>query len=154
MSDTIDALNERAYFFDDGLRFECQNCGACCNGEPGIIYVLQQELRPIAAAIDLPMDTFISCCLYPYGMSYSIKEDDSGRCIFYEGGCSIYPVRPTQCRTFPFWFCYLRSEDGWAEAAKRCPGVNKGRLYTKEEIMQCLHQSMQQHIEISKTDLD
>jgi Fe-S-cluster containining protein len=45
-------------------------------------------------------------------------------------------VRPTQCRTFPFWREYIESAKGWERVACRCPGVDRGRLYTVEEIEQ------------------
>jgi hypothetical protein len=38
-------------------------------------------------------------------------------------GCSIYPVRPQQCRTWPFWPSLLRSEACWDEARRGCPGM-------------------------------
>jgi len=46
----------------------------------------------------------------------------------------IYPVRPTQCRTWPFWAGNLRSPADWNEAARRCPGINHGRVYDIEQI--------------------
>jgi Fe-S-cluster containining protein len=35
----VDALS----WFKDGLRFECQRCGRCCRGEPGVVWVNKQE---------------------------------------------------------------------------------------------------------------
>jgi hypothetical protein len=49
-------------------------------------------------------------------------------------GCSIYNARPMQCRNWPFWPGNLQSPDDWNTAAKKCPGINKGRLYTFDEI--------------------
>ena len=48
--------------------------------------------------------------------------------------CAIYPVRPNQCRTWPFWPENLSSPNAWNEAARRCPGINRGRRYSFEEI--------------------
>ena len=65
----------------------------------------------------------------------SLKEHDDGDCEFLtEDGCSVYPVRPAQCRTFPFWPDNLRSRLSWEEVADRCPGVGRGTLYTRDEI--------------------
>jgi Fe-S-cluster containining protein len=130
----IRALKDRSYFFDHGIRFACRRCGACCNGEPGVIYVLEEEIARIAGFVDISRKIFIERCMYPFQDSYSIREDESGRCIFYENGCAIYPVRPLQCRTFPFWFHNLRSLQAWQGVAKKCAGIGTGRLYTKEEI--------------------
>jgi Fe-S-cluster containining protein len=48
--------------------------------------------------------------------------------------CGIYPVRPLQCRTWPFWDGNLASAENWNAAAKRCPGMNRGRRFGKAEI--------------------
>jgi len=49
-------------------------------------------------------------------------------------GCAIYDVRPTQCQTWPFWPSNLRSPDDWNTAAQKCPGINKGKFYSFDEI--------------------
>jgi Fe-S-cluster containining protein len=46
----------------------------------------------------------------------------------------VYPVRPTQCRTFPFWREHVRSRAAWDRLADECPGCNQGRRFTPEEI--------------------
>ncbi len=46
-------------------------------------------------------------------------------CIFLENKkCSIYSVRPTQCRTYPFWPSIM-SESEWNLESKLCEGINK-----------------------------
>ena len=67
----------------------------------------------------------------------SFVERPNGDCIFYradEARCSVYLVRPSQCRLFPFWPEVMRSEAGWASYARSCPGMNDGRLYSAREI--------------------
>jgi Fe-S-cluster containining protein len=130
-----DPLEQRPYFFDAGIRFQCQRCGACCTGEPGTIYVDQDEIVSLAAHLRLHMDDFIQQYLYPFKDSYSIGEHPDGRCLFFDNGCTIYSLRPHQCRTFPFWFSNLRSENQWREIRKKCSGIGKGRLYNREEIL-------------------
>lgn len=137
MDTLIDTLKDRRYFFEGGLRFACKRCGSCCTGEPGIIYVDEQEITVIAEFLDLSREIFVQRCLYEFQDSYSIRETNDGRCIFYENGCAIYPVRPIQCSTFPFWFQNLRSEQSWEEVALRCPGIGKGPNHTKEDILDC-----------------
>ncbi len=44
-------------------------------------------------------------------------------CIFYDTGqkgCSIYVVRPAQCRQFPFWDEYKDKTDA---VRQECPGI-------------------------------
>lgn len=131
-----DVLDQR-YFFDDGLRFECQRCGACCTGVPGLVWVDRAEAAAIA--------DFIHCAsvaaadfLIPRGEGFALREHADGRCWFYDQGCRIYSLRPMQCRIYPFWVVNLRSERCWQEAARQCPGMGRGRLYTREEILDFL----------------
>jgi hypothetical protein len=135
-------LENRSYFFDHGLRFSCQQCGDCCVGEHGTIYVSRPEIEAIAASRHISVDDFTARYLYPYNDSFSIKEDAKGRCLFFENGCAIYDIRPRQCRTFPFWFSTLRSEAVWRRVGRQCPGIGRGRLYTKSEILDLIVQSM------------
>ena len=138
----MDSLHSRSYFFDQGIRFECQRCGACCTGESGFIFVDKREIARIAKYLSKDVSCFIDDYLYPFRSGYSIGEHKDGRCFFYEEGCAIYPVRPNQCRTFPFWFENLRSRKKWRLTAKECPGIGKGPLYSKEQIMECIHASI------------
>ena len=132
----MNQLFDRSYFFDQGIQFECQQCGACCNGSPGFVYVKKNEIFQMALYLNVPVISFIEKYLYPFGGSYSIKEEENGRCLFYRDGCRIYPVRPFQCKTFPFWFDILRSRKKWAKVSKKCPGIGCGRLYPKNEIIE------------------
>ncbi len=149
----IEELRDRSYFFDNGLRFECQQCGRCCNGEPGLIHAEEEEILAISHYLQLERDILLDRCLYRYEGGYSVREDETCRFLFFENGCSIYPVRPMQCRTFPFWFQYLRSEEGWQEAMNRCPGVGNGRLYSKEEIFELLEASLCMHMRQMQPDI-
>ena len=130
------------YFFDDGIRFQCQRCGACCNGPPGTVFVDSTEISVIAGHLGMARDDFIARCLFPYKESYSIREKDDGACLFYDKGCTLYAVRPLQCRAFPFWFDIIRSKDRWDAVRRECPGIGKGSLYTREQILAIVQQTM------------
>jgi Fe-S-cluster containining protein len=70
------------------------------------------------------------------GTRRSLKEKPNGDCVFYDrtAGCTVYPVRPRQCRTWPFWECNTTGPEDWARAAADCPGCNQGELIPAEEI--------------------
>ncbi len=140
---TMDRLYNRSYFFDKGPRFECQRCGACCTGAPGTIYVDKNEVDRIAKYLSARTSCFIEKYLYPFRDGYSIREYTDGRCFFYNGGCTVYPVRPSQCKTFPFWVENLRSPKKWRRMSGECPGIGQGPLYSREQIL-----------EIVRSDLD
>jgi Fe-S-cluster containining protein len=131
-------LTDRTYFFEQGIYFECQQCGGCYTGESGTIYVGKEEILTIAEFLDISVSEFTDRYAYPYKDSCSIREDEQGQCLFYDKGCRIYPVRPMQCRTFPFWFSNLRSETKWQETIRECPGIGQGRFYSKERILEIM----------------
>lgn len=132
----MEQFYNRPYFFDEGIRFECRRCGICCTGSPGTVYADHSDVLRIAEFLNIPSPVFIQDYLYPFRDSYSIKEDAEGRCLFFNEGCTIYPVRPLQCKTFPFWFENLRSEQRWHRVCNECPGIGKGMLYSKEQILE------------------
>ena len=68
-------------------------------------------------------------------MRLSLRERANGDCVLWQGTCTAYPCRPAQCRTFPFWKDGLRSRKTFELVSRGCPGVDRGRRYTCEEIL-------------------
>lgn len=72
------------------------------------------------------------------GGRLSLKErPKTYDCVFLAGKrCTIYSVRPQQCRTFPWWKENLASKESWEEAAQQCEGINHpdAPLISFEEI--------------------
>jgi Fe-S-cluster containining protein len=124
-----------AVWYADGLRFECTRCRACCTGEPGYVWVTKVEMERIATFLDMPVEEFSRNYCRRVMLSISLRERQNGDCVLLgPEGCLAYPVRPSQCRTFPFWKSNLGSPRRWEAARRRCPGVGRGRLYTLDEI--------------------
>jgi Fe-S-cluster containining protein len=124
-------------WYADGLRFACTQCGNCCTGKPGFVWVNDEEVAALAQFRGEPVEQVRG--LYTRGEGgtrRSLKEKPNGDCVFYDrmAGCTIYPVRPRQCRTWPFWECNTESPEAWARAASECPGCNQGDLIPAEEI--------------------
>ncbi len=120
----------------DGLRFTCTECGQCCTGEPGYVYVTDEEIAAIARLLDVPEDEFRARATRPAPGGTSLKERANGDCIFLRGTrCLVYEARPTQCRTYPFWPANLASAEAWNAAAADCPGIGEGRRWTADEIL-------------------
>jgi len=125
-----------------GLSFQCTQCGNCCSGAPGYVYVTDEEIERIAEFIGRPAGKGLSTKhLRKVGRDYSLTEDKkTGDCCFLKTTkdgkrtCGIYPVRPVQCRTWPFWDINLESPDTWNEAALECPGINRGPQYDFVQI--------------------
>lgn len=131
-------MGRQKLWYSEGLRFECNRCGDCCRGEPGYVWVSPNEISLIARYLALSLPDFYRRYVRLVGGDYSLMEKPNGDCVFYKEGCLIYPVRPVQCRTFPFWPEYLSSPRMWRIAMLRCPGAGKGKLYTVDEIQEYL----------------
>lgn len=126
----------QSYFFDDGLQFECTGCGACCTGEPGQVLVSPTECDALAGHFGLSVEDFVATYCRSPSDGLSLIEMTNGDCVFFANNrCTVYELRPRQCRTFPFWLKTLRSRENWTEAAKLCPGIGQGRRYAREEIL-------------------
>lgn len=125
-------------WYSNGLRFECQRCGNCCRGEPGYVWVTAEEVKTISRYVKEVPGSFGKKYLRKVGQRMSLLEGPNGDCIMYSDGCNIYGVRPKQCHTFPFWSSNLKSKDTWEALKEFCPGVDRGRLYTRGEIEQPL----------------
>ncbi|MCI1209709.1 MAG: YkgJ family cysteine cluster protein [Treponema sp.] len=127
-------------FYDDGLNFSCQQCSYCCRIEPGFVYLSQIDLTNLCNWFKFSEEQFIKkyCRAVPYYDGTKVlclKEKENYDCILWgTNGCTAYKSRPLQCSTYPFWSWILEDRSLWNEAAKDCPGINKGRLWTKDEI--------------------
>ena len=127
-------------WYRDGLRFRCTRCGACCTGAPGYVWVNAEEVQAIAEHRGEPVEQTLALYTRLVGRRRSLREKDNGDCIFYDkkAGCTIYPVRPRQCRTWPFWESNVVTPEAWEQTCEICPGSGQGDLIPAEEITQRL----------------
>ncbi len=121
-------------WYQDGLSFECTQCGNCCSGPPGHVWLTRDEQTRIAKRLGRPDHKLSSEHVRRVGFKHSLTEKPNGDCVFLvrqhgKTFCGIYEVRPLQCRTWPFWTENLRSARSWDDAAERCPGMNHGTHY-------------------------
>ncbi|MCG8649745.1 MAG: YkgJ family cysteine cluster protein [Pirellulales bacterium] len=124
-------------WYRDGLRFECTQCGACCSGEPGYVWVDDSEIKAMAEEMELEVEAFERKFVRQVGRDKSLTEYPDGDCIMLDPKtrkCTVYSSRPIQCRTWPFWDSTTKKKKDWAETCEVCPGAGTGRLYTFEEI--------------------
>jgi len=112
-------------WYKKGLRFSCTECGKCCTGEPGYVWITYKEAEKMAEFLKMPLDEFIQMYTRQVDGDLSLKEyPRSYDCIFLrDGKCQVYGARPTQCRTFPFWPENVESKEAWEKAAHRCEGI-------------------------------
>ena len=120
-------------WYAGGLRFRCKQCGNCCTGAPGFVWVNPQEIENLAVVVEGgDVDRFENMYVRKVGVRHSLKEFPNGDCVFFDTQarkCTVYGARPRQCRTWPFWDSNLRTPQAWAETCESCPGSGKGKLY-------------------------
>jgi len=126
-------------FYKDGLSFECTRCSRCCRFDPGYVFLSYNDLRKLLEHTGMRRGDFLQryCRTVNISGEYrlSLKEKLNYDCIFWSAeGCRIYGSRPLQCRSFPFWPENLINRDYWDQAARHCPGINKGTVHTEAEI--------------------
>ncbi|MCA8994615.1 MAG: YkgJ family cysteine cluster protein [Planctomycetaceae bacterium] len=133
-------------WYHEGLQFTCTQCGDCCTGSSGFVWVTEEDLRAIAEHLDKPIGEVRLMHTRPARGKLSLAEYANGDCIYLDPktrGCTVYPVRPIQCRTWPFWKSNIATPAAWADTCRSCPGSGQGELIPLEEINERL----------SKTDI-
>lgn len=116
-------------WYHKGLRFQCTQCGDCCTGAPGYVWVKRSEIEALAEAIHIDVEEFEKRYVRRVGIRKSLVEFPNGDCVFFENKsrtCQVYNARPRQCRTWPFWPSNLATPETWQDMCDRCPGGNRG----------------------------
>lgn len=123
-------------WYQEGLKFECTRCGACCTGAPGYVWVNQQEIADLAALRGEAVEAVTATYVRRVGVRHSLREQANGDCVFYdrEQGCTVYATRPRQCRSWPFWDSNLKTPQAWVQTCQECPGAGKGTFYSVEQL--------------------
>jgi uncharacterized protein len=123
-------------WYRDGLRFECTRCGKCCSGFPGFVWVNEAEVLAIAEFRGEPLEEVLGLYTRVVNGRRTLRDRGNDDCVFFdrEVGCTIYAVRPRQCRTWPFWESNVSSPETWEQTQQRCPGSGQGELISAEEI--------------------
>ena len=155
--DVLSEDDESRPWYAEGLFFTCTQCGNCCTGPAGYVWINETEITRLAEHLKLTtQETLQRYCRKTAGR-ISLKErrtpEGNYDCIFLKelpvepGGttpplrrkaCSIYAVRPLQCRTWPFWRENLASPEGWNHSAKRCHGMGNGNRHFPLDVIKAL----------------
>jgi uncharacterized protein len=130
------------------LRFSCTQCGKCClTAGSYYVYLTEPESEAIRNRLQLTRSWFRRRYLERLDdgeMVLAPGKDD--RCIFLDanGQCRVYSVRPMQCSTYPFWPELTGSAMAWNNEARRCEGINHGKIVPlatiRRSVKACLDQ--------------
>ena len=127
---------ERFYDRENGLCFTCQaGCAACCKIS-GKVEISDQDVVRMAQHIGVEEHVFRQKYTRGNKKSLELEELETGPCVMLDANdrCSVYEVRPLQCRTYPFWDEVIANDFTWLLERDFCPGIDKGQRFSPEEI--------------------
>lgn len=102
--------------------FKCRKCGDCCKGYGGT-FITDEEIEIIAAHIHMDAETFVENFCQISGEKRILAQAEDMYCIFWDGLCTIHPVKPRMCKTWPFIESILVDAGNWHIMASLCPGI-------------------------------
>ncbi|HTF89233.1 MAG TPA: YkgJ family cysteine cluster protein [Planctomycetota bacterium] len=134
----MSAEADSSVWYSEGLRFSCTQCGNCCrnHGDYAFVNLSRRELEEIPRFLGISTEEFLALYCTKEPGHFPTLRMDTPQCPFLDGKsrCTIYSVRPMQCRTWPFWRSNL-VQSTWEGAVNACcPGAGRGELYSKSEI--------------------
>lgn len=125
----VSMLQVQQALANETFRWSCTACGKCCRG-PGVVYFTAEDLKNIRAALKL------SGAKWDRLQKRLIQKRKNGLFLHHtaracallgkDGKCTVYEVRPLQCRTFPFWTSSFESRESYEWLKDFCTGVKKG----------------------------
>ena len=113
----------------EGVAFRCQpNCGRCCDQPGGIVYLSPDDAERLAEHAGLDVEAWLERdTRKTFDGRYVLKSrEEDGVCIHLneQKQCSIYEVRPQQCKAFPWWGENLATPAAWGTTKAACPGID------------------------------
>ena len=120
--------------------FKCVQCGDCCKGYGGT-FVTEEEIVTIADYLGADPECFVEDYCRISGGKPVLAQGNDVYCIFWNGLCTIHPVKPRMCKAWPFIESVLADIGNWQIMAASCPGI-----YTNvpdSVIKECVGQELQ-----------
>lgn len=123
------------------LQFTCiQGCTQCCQ-QKGWVYLTEDDLLRAARFVSLTPAEFERRYVVRTRHRLRLRKPKNAQCHFLlAGGCSIHPVKPVQCRLFPYWPELVEDRNAWNETARYCPGIGQGPLIQIGTALETAHE--------------
>ena len=123
------------------LKFECTKCGKCCfkRGPWSYFPIKPDEVKAAAKYKGMSVEDFkekftevqeqirpLAKALPGVGDAFRDMKTVDDHCIFLvDNQCSIYPVRPEQCQTYPFWDEFIKDGEWTDQILELCEGTSR-----------------------------
>jgi len=102
--------------------FNCKKCGDCCKGYGGT-FVTSKDIEAISQYIKTDPEEFIKNYCHMSGRKPLLIQGENDHCIFWDKVCTIHPVKPVMCKSWPFIQSVLTDVKNWHIMASFCPGI-------------------------------
>lgn len=102
--------------------FQCKKCGDCCKGYGGTC-VGPDDIDAIARYLHTTAENVLKNYCGMSGNKPILGQQKNGYCIFWDNLCTIHPIKPRMCRSWPFIQAVLASPQNWEIMAGFCPGI-------------------------------
>ena len=135
----------KPFFAQQALHFKCTSCGQCCTGgEDHYIALTHKEAERIRQHLDVSAAWFKRHYVTHHTRETLTLRLHEGTCVMLDknGRCRIYPLRPTQCKTYPWWPEILDSRSSWNRESHHCEGINNGGVVKTGVIQAKLSQQL------------
>ena len=108
------------------LNFKCHQCGNCCRGD-GQVFVSAEEISRMADHLDMNYMDFRIQYLTKYHNQNILKSKYNLDCIFLESdsSCKVHPVKPDQCKKWPYWPEMIHDEESFEDGQSYCEGLKE-----------------------------
>lgn len=116
--------------------FVCAMCGQCCRGFGGTL-VGEEDVARLAAFVGETPGAFRERFCAPSGLGTVLAQKADGFCVFFDGKCTVHPVKPAMCRRWPFLEAVCRHPENWAAMAGSCPGMKADASVEKVRAIVC-----------------
>jgi Fe-S-cluster containining protein len=119
--------------------FTCRKCGDCCKGYGGT-YVDEKDIESIADFIHTDPESFVRTYCKRTEKMPLLAQRENDYCIFWDGQCTIHPVKPRMCRSWPFIESVLIDIKNWHIMAALCPGIRTD--VSEDQVRECVKKAL------------
>ena len=119
--------------------FSCQKCGDCCKGYGGT-YVSQRDIKLIADYLHIDPKSFVKTHCQTTEKMPVLAQRKDGYCKFWDGQCTIHPVKPRMCKAWPFIESVLIDINNWQIMAASCPGIRMD--VSEDKVRECVKKEL------------
>ena len=120
-------------FKKENTLYVCTACGTCCRWS-GYVRMTEREIDRMAAFLNMEVADFIDrhTTLTDDRRGLTLVEKPNNHCIFHKlsATCTVYPVRPKQCRDFP-------NKWSFSGFRTRCRSVGLRYWKTSPDVLAC-----------------